>query len=70
MKMGMPGTLPKLCDPQEAPLKLNSAPLPPPLRAGILLIFSFQFVHYSSHSGFFCWNFKNHCAYHIVWLIS
>ena len=40
MKMSMPGTLPKLCDPQEAPLKLNSAPLPPPLRAGILLIFS------------------------------
>ena len=40
MKMGMPGTLPKLCDPQEAPLKLTSAPHPPPLRAGILLIFS------------------------------
>lgn len=57
--------------PQAAPLDWTLSPfLSPPLHVGILLIFSLQVDRYSSHSDLLCWNFKNHCAFHIVWPIS
>lgn len=59
----------QLCDTSSSPLRLSPF-LSPPLHVGILLIFSFQVDHYSSHSDLLCWNFKNHCAFHIVWPIS
>lgn len=68
-KRACTGHLPQLCDTSSSPLRLSLF-LSPPLHVGILLIFSFQVDHSSSHSDLLCWNFKNHCAFHIVWPIS